>query len=163
MLITGVILVTLGAMIISNLPDSTLRRTALPIVRPLLDSTGLNQNWNLFAPNPRRSTLRLEARIEHADGTTSVWRTPISDALFGTYRAFRWRKWAGNVVSNRHRQLWRVTAVWLARIHARDGKVPVRVQLFKQSYVAPKPGSGNFGQPPWNEERIYNLRIVDGS
>jgi hypothetical protein len=50
--------------------------------------------------------------------------------------------------------------VWIARIHARDGKVPVRVQLFKQWYFAPKPGSGDLRQPPWNEERIYNLLIV---
>lgn len=158
--LTGIIIVTLGAMMISNLPDSTLRRTALPIVKPLLDSTGLNQNWNLFAPNPRRSTLRLEARIRYADGTTTIWRTPISDALFGEYRAFRWRKWASYVVSDRQKDLRPVAAVWIARIHARDGKTPVRVELFKQWYYAPKPGSGDFRQPPWNEERIYNLVIV---
>ena len=158
--ITGLIIVALGAMIISNLPDSTLRRTALPIVRPFLDSTGLNQNWNLFAPNPRKSTIRLEARIQYADGTTSIWRTPISDQLVGQYRSFRWRKWASYVVSDTRRDLWRVSAIWIARIHARDGKVPVRVQLFKQSYTAPKLGSGDFRQPPWSEERIYNLVIA---
>lgn len=158
--LTGIIIVTLGAMIISNLPQSTLRKTVLPIVRPLLDSTGLNQNWNLFAPNPRRSTLRLEARIRYADGTTSIWRTPISDAFLGEYRAFRWRKWASYVVSDSQKDLWRTAAVWIARIHARDGKSPIRVEVFKQWYYAPKPGSGDFRQPPWNEERIYNLVIV---
>ena len=157
--ITGLIIVTLGAMLISNLPPSTLRETALPIVKPLLDTTGLNQNWNLFAPNPRKSTLRLEARITYQDGSTSVWRTPISDQLVGEYRAFRWRKWASYVVSNTRRFLWAPTAVWLARIHSRDGKVPVRVELYKQTYTAPKLGSGDFKQPPWIETFLYRLTI----
>jgi hypothetical protein len=161
--ITGVILVTLGAMIISNLPDSTLRKTAIPIVRPLLDTTGLNQNWNLFAPNPRRATLRLEARIDYEDGTTSIWRTPISDQLVGEYRAFRWRKWASYVVANDRRFLWPLTAVWLARMHYRNGKVPIRVTLYKQSYTAPKPGSGDYRQPPWQEHFLYRLRIAPQS
>jgi hypothetical protein len=162
-LITGVILVTLGAMIISNLPESTLRKSALPLVRPLLDTTGLNQNWNLFAPNPRKSTLRLEARISYTDGTTAVWRTPISDALFGEYRAFRWRKWASYVVSQQRRYLWRPAAIWIARLHYRNGKVPAIVTLYRQSYTAPKPGSGDYEQPPWNELFLYRLRIAPQS
>jgi hypothetical protein len=165
--ITGLIIVTLGAMLISNLPPSTLRETALPIVRPLLDTTGLNQNWNLFAPNPRKSTLRLEARITYQDGTTSVWRTPISDQIVGEYRAFRWRKWASYVVSNTRctvgPRLCPVTALWLARIHAVGGKVPVRVELYRQSYTAPKLGSGDFRQPPWVETHLYTLTIVPQS
>ena len=161
--ITGLIIVTLGAMLISNLPPSTLRETALPIVKPLLDTTGLNQNWNLFAPNPRKSTLRLEARITYQDGSTSVWRTPISDQVVGEYRAFRWRKWASYVVSSTRctagPRLCPVTALWLARIHNRDGKTVVRVELYKQVYTAPKIGSRNYKQPPWEETFLYRLTI----
>ena len=155
-MISGVILFTVFAMIISNLPASTLRRTAFPTVKPLLDMTGLGQNWNLFAPNPRRSTLRLQARIDFSDGTSSVWRTPISDPYVGAYRAFRWRKWASYVVSDSRAFLWPPTARWLASIHARDGKTPVRVTLFLQFYYAPKPGTGDMRQPPWKEEVLYS-------
>ena len=129
------------------------------MVRPVLDATGLNQNWNLFAPNPRRSTLRLEARIDYADGTSSVWRTPISDPFVGTYRAFRWRKWASYVLSNSRRSLWPAAAAWLAKIHTREGKVPVRVTLFRQFFFAPKPGSGDSLQPPWREDLLYSVQI----
>ena len=156
--ISAVLIFVLVAIIISNLPASALRRSAHPIVQPLLDTTGLNQNWNLFAPNPRRSTLRLEARIDYADGSTSVWRTPISDPFVGTYRAFRWRKWASYVVSNSRPQLWPMAALWLARTHTRAGKIPVRVSLYQQFFYAPKPGSGDSLQPPWREELVYSTR-----
>ena len=156
--LSAVLLFVLAAIIVSNLPASALRRSAHPIVQPFLDATGLNQNWNLFAPNPRRSTLRLEARIDYADGSTSVWRTPISDPFVGTYRAFRWRKWAGYVVSDSRPQLWPMAALWLARTHTRDGKVPVRISLYRQWFYAPKPGSGDSLQPPWREELVYTTR-----
>ena len=157
--ISALLIVALVAIIVSNLPASALRRSALPAVKPVLDATGLNQNWNLFAPNPRRSTLRLEARIDYADGTSSVWRTPISDPFVGTYRAFRWRKWASYVLSSSRRQLWPAAAAWLAKIHTRAGKVPVKVTLFRQFFFAPTPGSGDSLQPPWREDILYSVRI----
>ena len=158
-IISAFLVFTLVAIIISNLPPSALRKSSLPVVQPLLDTTGLSQNWNLFAPNPRRSTLRLEARIDYADGTSSVWRTPISDSFVGTYRAFRWRKWASYVVSDSRRALWPHAANWLADIHTRGGKVPVRVTLYRQFFFAPKPGSGDSLQPPWREDFLYSTPI----
>lgn len=158
-LISAVLICTLVAILISNLPPSELRKSALPIAQPLLDASGLSQNWNLFAPNPRRSTLRLEARIDFADGTSAVWRTPISDSFVGTYRAFRWRKWASYVVSDSRRALWPHAAAWLAQIHTREGKAPVRVTLYRQFFFAPKPGSGDPLQPPWREDFLYSTPI----
>ena len=79
-LISGVILFTLAAMLISNLPASELRRTGMKIFDPYLDATGLHQNWSLFAPDPRRSTLQLEAphhlRRRHDDGLAPADRRP---------------------------------------------------------------------------------------
>src|SRR5438552_1474311 len=46
--LTVLLVVTLGAMILSNLPDSQLRRSGLRLANPYLDLTGLHQNWNLF-------------------------------------------------------------------------------------------------------------------
>jgi len=150
-------------MIVSNLPNSALKRAASPAVAPLLDLTGLHQDWNLFAPDPRRATLRLEARITFADGTTEVWQPPSCCRLLGVYRTFRWRKWATNVVSSRNAGLWGPTAEWIARTHRRDGVGPTSVQLVKQYYVAPRPGSGNLHQPPWHDVVLYTAHFSPGA
>ncbi len=154
-LISGFILFALFAMLISNLPASELRVTGMKIADPFLDVTGLHQNWNLFAPDPRRATLQLEARIRYADGSVVVWHPPVGDPFIGLYRTFRWRKWAGNVLASDNDELLKPTADWLARAHATPGHVPVEVVIVKRSYVAPRPGSGRPSHQPWKETVLY--------
>lgn len=158
-LLTGLILFTLGAMVISNLPASELRRTGIRVVKPFLDVSGLHQNWNLFAPDPRRTTLELEARIKYADGSTAVWHPPVGDPFIGVYSSFRWRKWAGNILSSENSELWVPTAEWIAGTHRRDGALPVQVTLVKRFYVAPAPGSGKPAVQPWKETTLYTARF----
>jgi hypothetical protein len=158
--ISAFLIFTLGAMIASNLPPSELRRTALKAASPFLDLTGLHQNWNLFAPDPRRVTLQLEARITYADGKRAVWNPPVGDPFVGVYRSFRWRKWAGYVVSRRNASLWAPTAAWVARAHVRDGVYPARVVLIRRSYTAPRPGSADTRQPPWQDEVLYTASFT---
>lgn len=149
-------------MLVSNLPSSELRRQTLPLVRPVLDSTGLSQNWNLFAPDPRNSTLRLAARMTYPDGTTVEWHQPESDPVVGPYRLYRWRKFANNALSDRRAHLWPGLAAWLARNHPRDGDAPTEVVLLRQFYFAPEPGSGERGRPPWREDVLYRTRAPEG-
>ena len=157
--ITGALIVVLVAMIVSNLPPSNFRATGMRGARPILDMTGLHQNWNLFAPNPRRVTLQLEALITYADGTTETWRPPKGDPFVGVYRTFRWRKWASYALDRSNDSgLWAPTAAWIARTHVRDGLRPVRVQLVRRSYVAPRPGSASSQVPPWREQVLFTAR-----
>jgi hypothetical protein len=162
-LITGAIVFTLAAMVVSNLPPSELRRTGMRVVEPYLDITGLHQNWNLFAPDPRRATLQLEARMLYVDGSTAVWHPPVGDPFIGVYASFRWRKWAGNVMSSSNRGLLAPAADFVARTHPRDGRLPVQVQLFKRSYVAPMPGLGRPAVQPWNDTLLYTARYGGSS
>lgn len=158
-MLSGVLVLILGAMIVSNLPPSRLRTTAMRSLRPVLDLTGLHQNWNLFAPNPRRVTLHLEARITYADGTTETWQPPKGDPFVGVYRTFRWRKWASYVVDRSDdSDLWAPTAAWIAGTRVRDGKRPVLVEIVRRSYVAPRPGSGSTRVPPWRERVLFTAR-----
>jgi hypothetical protein len=156
--LTALLLFTLTAMIVSNLPDSELRRTGLRVADPFLDVTGLHQNWNLFAPDPRRITLQLEARIVYADGQTVLWHPSVGDPVVGVYATFRWRKWASYVVSRANSSaLWAPTADWVARTHLRDGRYPARVVLVRRSYLAPLPGRGTT-QPPYQSQILYTAR-----
>lgn len=154
-LLSGFLLLVLGALLVSNLPSSELKREAMPAFEPLIDATALTQNWNLFAPDPRNSTLRLAARMTYPDGVTLEWHQPESDPIIGPYRAYRWRKFANNLLSDRRSFLWPDVIAWLAREHRRDGHAPERVVLLRQYYFAPAPGSGDRTRPPWREDVLY--------
>ena len=158
--LTALLLFTLGAMIVSNLPNSELRRTGLRAAGPFLDVTGLHQNWNLFAPDPRRVTLQLEARIVYDDGQIMTWHPAVGDPVVGVYATFRWRKWASYVVSRSNASaLWAPTADWVARTHRRDGRFPARVVLVRRSYLAPLPGRGTT-KPPWQSQVLFSARYT---
>lgn len=159
-LISGFIIFTVAAMLISNLPASELRRTGMKVFDPYLDASGLHQNWNLFAPDPRRTTLQLEARITFDDGTTTVWHPPTGNPFVGVYRTFRWRKWAGNVLAASNDELLEPAADWIALMHTKDGKVPISVELVRRSYVAPAPGSGKPSVQPWKETVLLTVEYT---
>ena len=159
--ISGGIVYILVALLVSNLPTSELKDTARPAVTPLLEASALSQTWNLFAPNPRRSTLRLEARMTYADGTQLVWRQPEGDPFISEYRGYRWRKWASNMMSDRRQALWPDVADWLAEQHRRDGERPTEVVLVRQFYMAPPLGSGDREVPPWSDDVLYVARYPE--
>lgn len=157
-IISAFIAFTLIAMLVSNLPSSELKDESTPMVESFLDVTGLSQNWNLFAPDPRNSTLRLAARMTYPDGTTVEWHQPQSDPIVGPYRLYRWRKFANNILSDRRAGLWPDFAAWLARNNRRDGAQPIEVVILRQFHYAPEPGSGGQGRPPWREDVLHRMR-----
>ena len=161
--ISGFIVFLLIALVVSNLPDSELKDIGRPVVRPLLEATALSQTWNLFAPNPRQSTLRLEARMTYADGATVTWRPPDGDPMISEYRSYRWRKWATNVMSDRRQSQWPQVARWIADHHLRDGQLPTQVVLVRQFYFAPAAGSGETEVPPWSDDVLFVARYPEES
>jgi hypothetical protein len=150
---------TLLSVVFWNLPDSELRRKSLPAVRQYILLTSLEQNWGVFAPNPRRETIDLVARVEYADGTEETLRVPRGDAFVGGYWDYRWWKWAEHVVSNEDSHLWHPAAVWFARRASDDGRRPVRVRLVRRWYALLPPGSGP-DRGEWNESEYYTLRLT---
>jgi hypothetical protein len=97
--ISAFLVVTLIAIVVINLPQSALRRKLIGPVQPYLNAVALDQNWALFAPEPRRSILDLDAVVHYDDGSSAVWRFPHQNAVIGQYRDYRWRKWAENAVN----------------------------------------------------------------
>ena len=77
------IVVTLVAVVVTNLPESLLRRRSRRSTDPYLKATGLDQSWRIFAPNPRQISLRLEARVRYDDGSVVVWQPPAGGDLVG--------------------------------------------------------------------------------
>ena len=151
---------TVAAMLLTNLPDSELRRQTIEVAGPYVNALGLDQNWGVFAPDPRREVIALEARVAYAGGGTARWRPPESGALVGAYRDYRWRKFLENAVSDRYRRLWRPTADFAVREvgRRRGGRRAVGVSLVRRFYELRPPGA----QPqrgPWHRARFFERRL----
>lgn len=156
-LLNVIAVLLLGAMLVSNLPDSELRGQLRLVERPITDVTGLSQNWALFAPNPRSTFLRLRAEIERADGTVEEWTPPVGDRVIGVFRTYRWRKWANGVVAPDASALHRGAAEHLrARFDDPGGSPVVEVRLYRGVHRQPRPGSGEPADrsPDFEEELL---------
>lgn len=152
-LLSVLLVLTLAAVVAWNLPPSALREAALPVVEPYVRTLGLDQTWNLFAPDPPRATFEVLARIDYADGSWGEWRPPRND---------RWRKWLGAIRLDRNMALWAPTAAWIAASHDHDGRRPVTVTLVRRGHPLPPPGSGA-AEPTWEELPFFTYRVPEGS
>ena len=153
--------VTIASAAVSNMPQSKLRREALRVARPYLNATGLDQNWEVFAPEPRRESIALHALVDFTDGSRQTWRIPSSNPVTGSYWQYHWQKWQDWVLDEHLRRLWRPAAVFIARDRDRPGRHPVRVTLIRRTSVIEPPGhhpaSGPNVATPY-----YSLRITPG-
>ena len=125
----GIVAILVGVTT-SALPDSPLRRSLLGPVAPVLNAVGADQRWDLFAPDPRRTSIDLVAYVTLSDGSVSRWYPPRRDALTGAYSDYRWRKLAeAATVRGGDPVLARQLAAWLARTWASGDVEPVHVQV----------------------------------
>ena len=144
--------VTVGAIVLWNLPTSELRELAVPVVQPYVNAAGLDQRWNLFAPNPPQRTHQVVARIEYADGSQAEWRSPRND---------RWRKWLGVIRNGHSRRLWKPTAAWIAGHHDDGGRRTERVELVLRHQDLLPPGSG-LPKLAWEEDVFFTYQLPEG-
>jgi hypothetical protein len=50
---------------------------------PYLYGLDLEQNWGVFAPDPRQETVDVLARVSFADGSQQTWQIPRRDPVVG--------------------------------------------------------------------------------
>jgi hypothetical protein len=161
LLISAFLAVTLAAVCVTNLPESRLRRDAMKAAEPYLGATGLDQNWRVFAPDPRQTSLRFEARVSYADGSVATWRPPAGDDFVGAYWDYRWRKWLENAVQDANRRvLWRPTALFVAREVRRAGSAPRAVTLIRRWQDLRPPGSPGPDARRWKSYEFYRLTLA---
>jgi hypothetical protein len=157
--ISGFVVVTLVAIGAINLPGSVLRVDLLKPGQPYLNAVGLDQDWALFAPDPRRTAIGLRAVVRYDDGTSATWTIPQDDPVIGAYRDYRWRKWMENVIMDSNRPLWRPAALWAAREEARPDKREFDVTLVRLDASLLAPGTTPI-RGPWVAQAFYNLRLT---
>ncbi len=158
-MLSTLIVVTLIAIVAINLPQSELRRQLLRPGQPYLNALGVDQNWSLFAPDPRRVVIDVSASVAYDDGRSVRWSFPHDDAVIGTYRDYRWRKWEENLISPLNAApLWRSAALWAAGQETRSGHAVTGVSLIERFAPLAPPGvTPSVG--PTQQRVFYRLRL----
>jgi len=156
--ISAVVVLLLLGEIGTNLPPSAVQRavgeTAAQAVRLLASE----QVWGVFAPDPRTTSLKLEARVTFADGSTATWRVPSGPPIGDNLRYYRWRKWLERVRSDEYANLWDPTARWVASLYDDRASPVVRVELirfFRDNVVQGE-------QPPYDTFTYFTLDLEAG-
>lgn len=160
--LSALIAVIVGIVIAFQIPNSYLRGQLMRVAAPAGNAIGLDQNWSVFAPDPRRIVIDLEARMTYADGSRSVWKVPRSDDFLGVYWDYRWLKYVEHVRLDNNRYLWAPLARYVADKKATRDDL-VRVELVRRWYDLLPPGEPDGKlRGPWQEYRFYTM-VVGGS
>ncbi len=152
--VNALIVAWVVALAVWNAPDSPLRRRALPPVRTAVLAAGLEQNWGVFAPDPRKTSRAVEAQLTWSDGTTSRWRPPVG-GWFDAWRDYRWQK-VGETVAVADRPRLEAMASWIAGRQRRPGATVVSVRLSLRTSL--DPGVSGDGRGSWIERDLLIWR-----
>jgi hypothetical protein len=157
--ISALVLGHLGALVVWNLPAKVaLRERLAPTVSWYMLPTGLWQDWGMFAPDPGRSTVALEALALDRHGVLRQFEFPKLTGLSVPAASWRFRqaKYASVVgleESAANREFAARTV--LRRLDIPDGAYPVEVQLLYQ--VRPTPPPGEAADP----DELPQLSVLD--
>jgi hypothetical protein len=158
--ISAFVVVVLVAIVAENLPASNLQRELAEVSRPLVRALNLSQVWGVFAPDPRRRSVSLSARITLDDGTVLTWRPPDGLPFPHSYRDVHWRRWADAISrDDLQRAIAGPTAEWLARRHASPRRVPTRVEIVVGTRDLHPPGEEP-DREPWQETVVHTLEVT---
>ena len=127
------------AVLVWNLPAGKPRDTLRPAATHVLYPIGLDQDWALFAPDPRSFSVGVYARITYADGRERIRVPPHNGHLLAPYRTYRWQKYVERLRADDYQSLWEPTARWIARDAGPGVTKVVLVRTFRDAVV---PGSG---------------------
>jgi predicted DCC family thiol-disulfide oxidoreductase YuxK len=160
-ILSTLIVVTVLFIVVDNVPDSYVKQKLLRPGLPYLSAVGLDQNWALFAPDPRRVSIQVFAIVAFDDGKTVRWYPPSNGSLIGTYRDYRWRKWEEQITGAQNSVLWRPAAIWAAQRVARPGHYVTRVALIERFTPIEPPGTTPESGPA-SQHLFYVLNVHGG-
>lgn len=159
-MLSTLIAFTLVAIVVVNLPGSDLRNKVLQGTGPYLNATGLDQNWLLFAPDPRHYSIGVSALVSYANGQTAVWTPPERGPLVGTYSDYRWRKWEENItVPANGPALWQAAALWAANHVPPTRQAVTQVRLIETFSAINPPGVTPISGPE-QHKTLYVLKLT---
>ena len=159
-LVNLLLVATLLSIAVVNLPVSELREDLARLTTPLVDVTGLDQNWAVFS-QPRTLSAYVYAVVEFADGSTTTVGIATTSGL-GAYVDYRWQKYEEVIRPDDGAPFWEPYARYLARQADDGGRDPVRVSLVRRWSDTNPPGPGP-AHGPWQSHTFYVLTLGGGS
>jgi hypothetical protein len=142
--------------VVWNLPDAEIKRRLMPVLRPIASAAGLEQVWQMYAPEPIRRRETVDVVITMADGTQRTWSYRRGDPVLGPLAWYHWQKLKEQMV--REEDIRAGIAHWVVRELAQPADQPVRVQMILRTEDLPPPGDDS--PSPTATEPIYDERLV---
>ena len=139
-------------LVLWNLPAGRPRQDLSPVVNPVVQALGMEQYWQLFAPNPRDQTLELGAIISFADGRTKVVAPPHNGIFLSPYRNYRWQKLVENLCFGTDKVLLESASLWFAH---QEGPGVRTVALTCTTQSVQPPGSTGPRPLPQVQDRYF--------
>lgn len=155
LVLSAVMVVVVACLVGWNLPAGRPHDRARTVVGPVVQAIGLEQDWALFAPEPRSFGVGVLATVTHRDGRIEVWEPPHNGILVSPYRTYRWQKYVERVRADDYAGLWEPTARWVARQAGDDVVKVVLTRTFREVAV---PGDGQ-PRPPAGRYDFYVLDL----
>lgn len=138
-----------------NAPVSRLSNAISDKARPAIWGLGLDQDWEVFAPNPQDSSVDLRADVTLADGQLVSWRPPRAGRFVQPYRTYRWWKWIDHIRVDANSAYWYQFATWVANKYRDSSPVSVTlVRLWRNTTV---PGTSLVDH--WHSYAFYTLQL----
>lgn len=142
--ISAFLLLHLGALAVWNMPNCPLRYRLLPRLAYYMLPTGLWQNWTMFAPNPMRHGLKLQALAVDKNGIMYEYAFPkLTDfSVWEGITKVRFSKYPAYLISDDYAAHREMTARHVVRHLDLPREVfPVDVELQYLVKESPPPGS----------------------
>ncbi|MDX6217850.1 MAG: hypothetical protein QOG99_3434 [Frankiales bacterium] len=131
-----------------NLPAGRPHDRAVGTFGPVTQGLGLEQDWALFAPDPRSFGVGVHATLTYRDGHTRRWDPPHNGVFVAPYRTYRWQKYVERLRADDYSGLWDPTARWLAREYGPGVTKVVLTRTFRDVATPgdskPRPQAGRF-------------------
>ena len=136
--VSGLVALVLLIGVVWNLPSSPIQQTIAAGLQPVALGTGLDQRWQMYAPDPIRRIETVEVHVTMADGGDRMWTNPRGDPVIGPFTWYRWQKLKENLV--RQPAIRADVAHWVVRELTRPGEVVQRVQMILRTEDLMPPG-----------------------
>lgn len=155
LVISGLVLLLVLVQVGTHLPDSPIKSEVGDDANRIVRLLASEQSWGVFAPDPRGTTLDMEARITYEDGSVDVWELPSGGRIVENLRFYRWRKWLERVRSDSYEDIWEPTARWVASEHSGGSSPVARVDLVRFFRTNALTGE----QPPLEDFVYFTLDV----
>lgn len=121
-----------------NLPQSYLKRSLVEPLRPVAESTGLQQKWSMYAPDPISVRETLEVRVTMAGKGDRTWTFRPGDPVIASFRWYHWQKLKEQLIRNQ--DALPEFAQWVIREVSSPGDRPEHVEVLVRSEPLRAPG-----------------------